>query len=59
MHFAFNEEQEELRAAARSFLADHSSPDQVRQAMASERGYDLAEFCRALAKDWLVCADCL
>ncbi len=40
MHFAFNEEQEELRAAARSFLADHSSPDQVRQAMASERGYD-------------------
>jgi alkylation response protein AidB-like acyl-CoA dehydrogenase len=40
MNFAFNEEQEELRAQARAFLADHSSSEQVRQAMASELGYD-------------------
>ena len=40
MNFAFNEEQEELRAMARSFLADHSSSEQVRAAMASEPGYD-------------------
>lgn len=40
MHFAFNEEQEELRRAARSFLADHSSPEKVRAAMASEDGFD-------------------
>ena len=40
MHFAFTEEQQELRAMARSFLADHSSPEQVRAAMQSELGYD-------------------
>ncbi len=40
MHFAFNEEQEALRTAAREFLADHSAPAQVRAAMESERGYD-------------------
>jgi alkylation response protein AidB-like acyl-CoA dehydrogenase len=40
MRFAFSEEQEELRAAARAFLADHSSSEQVRQAMASEPGFD-------------------
>ena len=40
MNFAFNEEQEELRAMARDFLADHSSSEQVRSAMASEQGYD-------------------
>ncbi len=40
MHFAFNEEQEALRTAAREFLADHSAPAQVRAAMDSERGYD-------------------
>ena len=40
MNFAFTEEQEELRSAARSFLADHSSSDQVRAAMESELGYD-------------------
>jgi len=40
MHFAFTEEQEELRESARAFLAEHSSGDQVRQAMATERGYD-------------------
>ncbi len=40
MDFAFNEEQEELRSAARSFLADHSGSEQVRAAMESELGYD-------------------
>jgi len=40
MRFAFNDEQEELRRAARSFLSEHSSPARVRAAMATERGYD-------------------
>ncbi len=40
MNFAFNEEQEELRAMARGFLADHSGSEQVRSAMSSELGYD-------------------
>ncbi len=40
MDFAFNEEQEELRAQARAFLADHSSPEDVRRAMESELGWD-------------------
>jgi len=40
MKFAFNEEQEGLRTAARSFLNDHSSPAQVRKIMESEAGYD-------------------
>jgi alkylation response protein AidB-like acyl-CoA dehydrogenase len=40
MHFAFNEEQEELRRTARSFLATHSSPEKVRAAMASDDGFD-------------------
>jgi alkylation response protein AidB-like acyl-CoA dehydrogenase len=38
--FAFTQEQEELRSAARGFLADHSSSEQVRRAMESELGYD-------------------
>ena len=40
MNLAFTEEQEELRAQARAFLADHSSPEHVRRAMESELGYD-------------------
>jgi alkylation response protein AidB-like acyl-CoA dehydrogenase len=40
VNFAFTEEQEELRAFARSFLADHSSSEQVRRAMESELGFD-------------------
>jgi alkylation response protein AidB-like acyl-CoA dehydrogenase len=40
MNFAFDEEQEELRAMARSFLEDHSSGEQVRKAMETELGYD-------------------
>lgn len=42
MDFAFTEEQEELRATARSFLADHAGLDAVRAAMASETGFDPA-----------------
>jgi alkylation response protein AidB-like acyl-CoA dehydrogenase len=41
MDFTFNEEQEELRSIATSFLEDNSAPEQVRQAMESELGYDL------------------
>jgi alkylation response protein AidB-like acyl-CoA dehydrogenase len=40
MHFAFNEEQEELRRSARGFLREHSYSEAVRRAMESERGYD-------------------
>jgi len=40
VNFAFTEEQEELREAARAFLADHSSGEQVRHAMESEQGFD-------------------
>ncbi len=40
MRFAFTEEQEALRDAARSFLADHSSSAQVRAAMQTDTGYD-------------------
>ena len=40
MDFTFNEEQEELRSIATSFLEDNSAPEQLRQAMDSELGYD-------------------
>src|SRR5512139_1049055 len=40
MHFAFNEDQEALRTAAREFLADHSTAAQVRKVMESQAGYD-------------------
>ncbi len=40
MHFAFTDDQEALRAAARQFLADHSAPAQVRKVMESQAGYD-------------------
>ena len=46
MKFAFTEDQEALRQAARSFLADHSSAAQVRAAMDTERGYDPAVWDR-------------
>ena len=42
MDFRFTEEQEELRATARAFLAEHSKPEQVRVAMESEAGHDRA-----------------
>ena len=50
MRFAFTEEQEELRASARGFLAQHSSPEQVRRAMQSELGYD-PEVWKRIASD--------
>jgi alkylation response protein AidB-like acyl-CoA dehydrogenase len=40
VRFAFTEEQEALRATARSFLAEHSSSERVRAAMESETGFD-------------------
>jgi alkylation response protein AidB-like acyl-CoA dehydrogenase len=39
VRFAFTEEQEELRATARAFLAEHSDSQAVRAAMQSERGF--------------------
>jgi alkylation response protein AidB-like acyl-CoA dehydrogenase len=40
VRFAFTEEQEELRRAARAFLAEHSGSERVRAAMESETGFD-------------------
>ena len=40
VRFAFTEEQEELRATARAFLAEHSGSERVRAAMESEPGFD-------------------
>ena len=40
MDFAFNEEQEELRAMAKSFLEESSGSEQIRKAMESELGYE-------------------
>ena len=50
MDFSFSEEQEELRRSARSFLADFSSAEQVRQTMAVEPGFD-AVVWRRIAKE--------
>ncbi len=41
MRFAFNEEQQELRRHARSFLHTHCSSENIRQVMQSREGYDL------------------
>jgi alkylation response protein AidB-like acyl-CoA dehydrogenase len=49
LRFAFTEEQEELRSAARAFLADHSSPARVRAAMASELGWEPEVWARLSA----------
>jgi len=40
MKFAFNQEQEELRRQARTFLDKHSSSERVRAAMQMDRGYE-------------------
>jgi len=40
MDFAFNEEQEELRAMAQAFLEENSGSEQIRKAMESELGYE-------------------
>ena len=50
MDFAFTAEQEELRAAARAFLSDHSSSEAVRRAMASDLGFD-AELWKRIGHD--------
>ena len=42
MDFRFTAEQEELRATARAFLAEHGKPEHVRAAMESEAGHDRA-----------------
>lgn len=39
MDFRFTEEQEELRDLARRFLEEHSGPEAIRSAMATELGY--------------------
>ena len=40
MEFVFTEEQQMIRESAESFLADVSSSEAIRQAMATEAGYD-------------------
>jgi alkylation response protein AidB-like acyl-CoA dehydrogenase len=50
VNFAFTEEQDELRATARAFLAEHSGPEQVRAAMESELGHDPAVWKRVGAE---------
>tara|TARA_R110001592_G_scaffold215025_2_gene468273 strand:+ start:42647 stop:43816 length:1170 start_codon:yes stop_codon:yes gene_type:complete len=42
MEFRFTEEQEMIRATAETFLAEFSCSREVRNAMATERGYDAA-----------------
>ncbi len=46
MQFTFTEEQLELRKSARRFLDTASSPERVRAAMATDRGYDPAVWSR-------------
>jgi len=46
MHFSFTEDQNALRESARAFLADHSSSEKVRAAMASELGFDRGVWTR-------------
>lgn len=48
MEFAFSEEQQQLREAARAVLRARSTPERVRAAMESELGYD-PELWRELA----------
>jgi alkylation response protein AidB-like acyl-CoA dehydrogenase len=50
MRFAFDDEQEALRTSARSFLDTHSSSARVREAMETDRGYDL-ETWRQISRD--------
>ena len=40
MDFVFDEEQQELRATARAFLAENSGSAQIRNAMESDLGFD-------------------
>lgn len=50
MRFSFSDEQNALRESARAFLADHSSSEKVRAAMASEFGFD-RDVWRRIARD--------
>ena len=53
MDFVFDEEQQELRATARAFLAENSGSAQIRNAMESELGFD-AQLWKQLAElGWL------
>lgn len=52
MKFAFSEEQEFLRETARRFLADKAPMDKVRQAMASDHGYDPATWAEIASLGW-------
>lgn len=46
MDFAFTEEQQMIRESAESFLTDLSGSEAIRQAMATEQGYDEALWTR-------------
>jgi len=50
MDFRFTEEQEELRDLARRFLEEHSGPEAIRSAMATELGY-LPETWERIARE--------
>ena len=50
MHFAFTDEQELIRDAARVFCGGHGLPARVRQVIESRRGYDEATW-RAIGED--------
>lgn len=50
MRFAFNEDQEALRAAARDFLTDHCTPTHIRKVMDTDAGYD-AEVWRRIGTE--------
>jgi len=52
MHFAFTEEQEELRATARAFLAEANAPERVRAAMESPLGFDPELWKRIAELGW-------
>jgi alkylation response protein AidB-like acyl-CoA dehydrogenase len=52
MRFAFTDEQEALRVAARAFLRNHSSPAEVRATMATEAGYDPEVWGRIADLGW-------
>jgi alkylation response protein AidB-like acyl-CoA dehydrogenase len=50
MHFAFDEQQTSIKQAARRFLEDHISSEQVRRAMHSRAGFD-AQLWKKIATD--------
>jgi alkylation response protein AidB-like acyl-CoA dehydrogenase len=50
MDFRLNEEQELLQESARSFLKEHSGPEEIRAAMQSPAGFD-RETWRQISKD--------